>query len=372
MFALQGFDDAARRQQSRLPAGRRGARPEMGPRELSVQYHHRRHREGRRAPDRRRQSAPRGGGAQCAHPQALARRPRAFRSASSARRRRSDLPLRLSRRRARDARRYRDVTASPKRCARPSGRCHRRRGRARAAGRRGASASLAAKAAIALGAVNEGWNGFSVLHSAAARVGALDLGFVPGEGGLTARQMAASGALDVLFLLGADEIEIAPGAFVVYIGTHGDRGAHSRRRDPAGRGLYRESRPSTSTPKAGCRWRRAPRSRPAMRARTGRSCARCRTCSASGCPTTRSRSCAQALFKAASAPRCASATIAPGDAADIEKLAAPAAPCDKAPFALEHRRLLSHQSDRARFRRHGRVLGDRAGRTRDNGGGVGA
>ena len=39
------------------------------------------------------------------------------------------------------------------------------------------------------------------------------------------RQMAAGG-LDVLFLLGADEIDVAPGAFVVYIGTHGDRGAH--------------------------------------------------------------------------------------------------------------------------------------------------
>ena len=38
--------------------------------------------------------------------------------------------------------------------------------------------------------------------------------------------MAKAGSLDVLFLLGADEIEVAPGAFVVYIGTHGDRGAH--------------------------------------------------------------------------------------------------------------------------------------------------
>ena len=38
--------------------------------------------------------------------------------------------------------------------------------------------------------------------------------------------MAKAGALDVLFNLGADEIDIEPGAFVVYIGTHGDRGAH--------------------------------------------------------------------------------------------------------------------------------------------------
>jgi NADH-quinone oxidoreductase subunit G len=88
-----------------------------------------------------------------------------------------------------------------------------------------AIASLAAKAAMDLGAIKEGWNGYCVLHSAASRVGALDLGFVPGQGGLSARQMATFGTLDVLFLLGADEIDIAQGAFVVYVGTHGDRGA---------------------------------------------------------------------------------------------------------------------------------------------------
>ena len=89
----------------------------------------------------------------------------------------------------------------------------------------GAILALAAKAAQALGAIKEGWNGFSVLHTAAARVGGLDLGFVPGQGGLDARSMAKSGALDVLFLLGADEITVEPGAFVIYQGTHGDRGA---------------------------------------------------------------------------------------------------------------------------------------------------
>ncbi len=87
-----------------------------------------------------------------------------------------------------------------------------------------AIASLAAR--IASGATADGWNGFSILHTAASRVGALDVGFVPGTGGLKAAQMAAAGGLDVAFLLGADEIDIAPGAFVVYIGTHGDQGAH--------------------------------------------------------------------------------------------------------------------------------------------------
>ncbi len=88
-----------------------------------------------------------------------------------------------------------------------------------------AIASLAAKAAIEFGAIKDDWNGFSVLHSAASRVGALDLGLTPGKGGQTAAQMA-KGGVDVLFLLGADEIEVAPGPFTVYIGTHGDRGAH--------------------------------------------------------------------------------------------------------------------------------------------------
>ncbi|WP_293806385.1 NADH-quinone oxidoreductase subunit NuoG [uncultured Bosea sp.] len=86
--------------------------------------------------------------------------------------------------------------------------------------------SLAAKTAQALGAVTEGWNGFGVIHTAAARVGALDLGFVPGEGGLDAAAMVKPGALDVLFLLGVDEIEVPEGAFVIYQGTHGDKGAH--------------------------------------------------------------------------------------------------------------------------------------------------
>jgi NADH-quinone oxidoreductase subunit G len=86
--------------------------------------------------------------------------------------------------------------------------------------------AMAAKAAVSVGAIKDGWNGFSVLHTAASRVGGLDIGFVPAAGGLSATQMAKAGALDVVFLLGADEIEIAPGAFAVYIGTHGDAGAH--------------------------------------------------------------------------------------------------------------------------------------------------
>jgi NADH-quinone oxidoreductase subunit G len=87
--------------------------------------------------------------------------------------------------------------------------------------------AAAAKAAGAFNMVGEGWNGFNVLHTAAGRVGGLDLGFVPGKGGLDAQAMAQKGALDVLFVLGADEIDLSEtDAFVVYLGTHGDRGAH--------------------------------------------------------------------------------------------------------------------------------------------------
>ena len=86
--------------------------------------------------------------------------------------------------------------------------------------------SMVAEAARKLGVVKDGWNGFNVLHTEAALVGALDLGFVPGEGGLDTAAMLKSGSLDVLFLLGVDEVVVPEGAFVVYQGTHGDAGAH--------------------------------------------------------------------------------------------------------------------------------------------------
>ncbi len=90
---------------------------------------------------------------------------------------------------------------------------------------------LSRAARLAEGERAEGWSGLAVLHTAAGRVGGLDLGFVPGEGGLDAAAMVAAvndGALDLLFLLGADEMTMpAPGkGFVIYQGTHGDAGAH--------------------------------------------------------------------------------------------------------------------------------------------------
>jgi NADH-quinone oxidoreductase subunit G len=77
------------------------------------------------------------------------------------------------------------------------------------------------------GGLSAEWHGFNVLHTAAARVGGLDLGFVPGPGGKDLAGMM-QGGVDLLWLLGADEFEtavIAQDTFVVYQGHHGDRGA---------------------------------------------------------------------------------------------------------------------------------------------------
>ena len=63
-------------------------------------------------------------------------------------------------------------------------------------------------------------SGLLILHTAASRVGALDVDAVNPDG------MAAVDGADVVYNLGADEIEIADGAFVIYQGSHGDRGAH--------------------------------------------------------------------------------------------------------------------------------------------------
>ncbi len=70
--------------------------------------------------------------------------------------------------------------------------------------------------------VRDGWNGVNLLHTAASRVGALDIGFTS-DGGMAALSAAPP---KVLFNLGVDEVEVA-GGFTVYIGHHGDRGART-------------------------------------------------------------------------------------------------------------------------------------------------
>ena len=60
-----------------------------------------------------------------------------------------------------------------------------------------------------------------ILHTAASRVGAMDVGAVSDHG-----MTAALDGAEVIYNLGADEVDIAAGAFVIYQGSHGDRGAH--------------------------------------------------------------------------------------------------------------------------------------------------
>ena len=91
--------------------------------------------------------------------------------------------------------------------------------------------AAAQKIASTCNVVREGWNGFNMLHYAAARVGALDIGFVPQENG---RDMAgmieaiAQKEIKLVYLLGVDEIDMGyfGEAFVIYQGHHGDIGAH--------------------------------------------------------------------------------------------------------------------------------------------------
>jgi NADH-quinone oxidoreductase subunit G len=90
---------------------------------------------------------------------------------------------------------------------------------------------LARHVAETCGMVKDGWNGFNVLHTAAARVGGLEIGFVPGSGGRDVAGIldgASSGAIEFVYLLGADEIDMSRlgKAFVIYQGHHGDAGAH--------------------------------------------------------------------------------------------------------------------------------------------------
>jgi NADH-quinone oxidoreductase subunit G len=91
--------------------------------------------------------------------------------------------------------------------------------------------ALARQLAESCGMIGEDWNGFNVLHTAAARVGGLDLGFLPGAGGHDLAGILAgaeAGEIEAVYLLGADEIDMTRlgQAFVIYQGHHGDAGAH--------------------------------------------------------------------------------------------------------------------------------------------------
>ncbi|GHA90927.1 NADH-quinone oxidoreductase [Algimonas arctica] len=94
-------------------------------------------------------------------------------------------------------------------------------------------ALLAALATLMSGPkfVREGWNALNILHTAAARVGGLDLGFLPGTDGKSTEAILAgaeAGEIETVYLLGADEFDASrlKDTFVIYQGHHGDAGAH--------------------------------------------------------------------------------------------------------------------------------------------------
>jgi NADH-quinone oxidoreductase subunit G len=72
--------------------------------------------------------------------------------------------------------------------------------------------------------LDKNWNGYNVLHTAASRVGGLDIGFIPNNAGMDTAQILQK--CEIIILLGADEIDlkrINPKAYIVYIGHHGDK-----------------------------------------------------------------------------------------------------------------------------------------------------
>ena len=91
--------------------------------------------------------------------------------------------------------------------------------------------AVVATLAEKVGAIRDDWNGYNILHTDAARVGALDLGFVPGKGGKSYAQIikaAEKGDIKFTYLLGVDTADVArlEKSFVVYQGHTGDLGAH--------------------------------------------------------------------------------------------------------------------------------------------------
>ena len=333
IFALKDLMTRLGVDQSRLPAGRLGARSGLGPRELSVQRDHRRHRAGRCAADRRRQSAPGSGGAQRAHPQALARRQLSDRPDRRARR--PHLSLRLSRRRARRpwpssrpariafADVLKDAAAPadhPRRRARWRGPTARRSRRWRPRPRRPSAPSRTAGTASRCCTPRPRASARSTSASCRA------------TGGLNAAEMAGTGA-PRRRVPARRRRDRGRARRLRRLSRHPRRPRRApRRRHPAGRRLSGEIRHLRQhrRPRADGGARR--RSRPARRARTGRSCARCPTCSATGCPTTRSRSCARRCSRRIRI--CSASTRSrPATPATSRKLATLGGTPDKAPFA---------------------------------------
>ena len=117
------------------------------------------------------------------------------------------------------------------------------------------------------------WNGFNVLHMAAARMGGLMLGYAQSGG------VADLVGTKLVLALGADEVDWSAfgSSFKVYIGHHGDAGAHAADVILPAQAMPKRRGPS-SIWRVACSSASARYSRRAMRGRIGRSCVRCRTC----------------------------------------------------------------------------------------------
>ena len=104
---------------------------------------------------------------------------------------------------------------------------------ASACNRKDSPGILAAVSTIAktVDLVTPEWNGFNILHTAAARVAGLMMEFLPAKGGKSTADICSgleNGAVKLLFNLGADELDLSQRdskSSIIYIGSHGDRGA---------------------------------------------------------------------------------------------------------------------------------------------------
>ena len=275
--------------------------------------------------------------------------------------RRSHLSVPVSRRRAGDARRA-GGRARRFRRRRQAGQEAADRGRRRRAGaarRRRRSRRSPPRPHSALGAIKDGWNGFSVLHHAAVAGRRARHRLRAGRGRPLGRpRWRAPGALDVVFLLGADEIEVAPGAFTIYHRHPWRPRRAPRRRDPAGRRLHRKIRP--------LRQHRRPGADGGARRLPARRCARglgdparaLRRASATDAALRLARLAARRAVRrpSASAARRRHRGRRSGRHREARRPRRHARP---GAASLGRRGLLSHQPDRARFRGHGRMLGHR-------------
>ena len=172
-----------------------------------------------------------------------------------------------------------------------------------------------------LGVVKDGWNGLSILHTAAARVGGLDLGFVPRAGRPRRHRHGESRRARRSLQSRRRRDQHRARRLRHLSGLAWRSRRRARRRHPAGRGLYRKIRHSTSIRRGACSWPIGPIFRLATRARTGPSCAPFPRRWGIGCRSIRSRPCAARLY--AAHPHFAEIdAIAGGEAFDAAKLIA--------------------------------------------------